>query len=76
MPSPTGRTSHTPVKSSRDSSCSAAFAAAKNGALHDLSRLDFTGACEVRPVGLGTEGPLVGAGGLAWRLLGHDVGVR
>ncbi len=54
----------------------APFFAAANAALHDLSRLDFTGGCEVRPVGLGTEGPLVGAGGLAWRLLGHDVGVR
>ena len=54
----------------------APFFAAANTALHELSRLDFTGGCEVRPVGLGPEGPLVGAGGLAWRLLGHDVGVR
>ena len=29
----------------------------------------------VLPVGLGAAGPLVGAGGLAWRLLGRDVGV-
>lgn len=54
----------------------APFFAAADEALRATSRLDFTQTCSVRPVGLGTEGPLVGAGGLAWRLLGHDVGVR
>jgi glucokinase len=51
------------------------FFAACNQALHDTSRLGFTAGCSVVPVGLGKDGPLVGAGALAWRLLGHDVGV-
>jgi glucokinase len=51
------------------------FFAACNEALHDTSRLGFTAGCSVVPVGLGKDGPLVGAGALAWRLLGHDVGV-
>ena len=51
------------------------FFAACNQALHDTSRLGFTADCRVVPVGLGKDGPLVGAGALAWRLLGHDVGV-
>ena len=54
----------------------APFFAAANAALHETSRLGFTASCRVTPVGLGREGPLVGAGGLAWRLLGRDVGVR
>ena len=53
----------------------APFFAAANAALHETSRLGFTSTCTVAPVGLGREGPLVGAGGLAWRLLGRDVGV-
>ena len=52
------------------------FFAAANTALHATSRLDFTAGCRVVPVGLGREGPLVGAGALAWRALGVDVGVR
>lgn len=51
------------------------FFAAANAALHERSRLDYTAGCEVVPVGLAADGPLVGAGGLAWRLLGHDVGI-
>ena len=54
----------------------APFFEAASTALHATSRLGFTASCQVRPVGLGKEGPLVGAGGLAWRLLGEDVGVR
>lgn len=49
--------------------------AAANAALREQSRLGYTGGCEVRPVGLGADGPLVGAAALAWRLLGEDVGV-
>lgn len=52
----------------------APFFAACNQALHDTSRLGFTAGCRVVPVGLGKDGPLVGAGALGWRLLGHDVG--
>ena len=50
------------------------FFAAANAALHDVSRLAFTRDCRVVPVGLGTDGPLVGAAAVAWRSLGRDVG--
>ena len=53
----------------------APFFAAANASLREHAQLDYTGRCEVRQVGLGAEGPLVGAGALAWRLLGRDVGV-
>ena len=51
------------------------FFAACNDALHDTSRLGFTAGSRVVPVGLGKDGPLIGAGALGWRLLGADVGV-
>lgn len=51
------------------------FFTAANEALHTTSRLDFTIGCQVVPVGLGPDGPLVGAGALAWRALGVDVRV-
>ncbi len=50
------------------------FFAAANDALHATSRMPFTRDCRVVPVGLGEHGPLVGAGALAWRLLGRDAG--
>jgi glucokinase len=52
------------------------FFAAANAALRESSRLGYTSGCSVQPVGLGAEGPLVGAAGLAFRLLGRDVGVQ
>ena len=52
------------------------FFAAANASLHAQSRMGYTRTCTVAPVGLGADGPLIGAGGLAWRLLGRDVGVR
>ena len=52
------------------------FFAAANEALHDVSRLGYTAGCRVVPVALGKDGPLIGAGALAWRMLGEDVGVR
>jgi glucokinase len=52
------------------------FFAAANAALRTWSRLDYAAGCEIRPIGLVNEGPLVGAAGLAWRMLGHDIGVR
>ena len=52
------------------------FFAAANASLREHAGLDYTGGCTVAPVGLGAEGPLVGAAALAWRRLGHDVGVR
>lgn len=54
----------------------APFFAAANESLREHAQLDFTRGCTVRPVGLGAEGPLIGAGALAWRRLGRDVGVR
>jgi glucokinase len=54
----------------------APFFAAANACLRAQSQMAYTAPCRIEPVGLGTEGPLVGAGGLAWRLLGRDVGVR
>ena len=49
------------------------FSAVARG-LHTTSRLGFTQACRIEPVALGADGPLVGAGALAWQHLGHDVG--
>lgn len=54
----------------------APFFAAAEESLREHAQMGYTRACAVRPVGLGAEGPLIGAGGLAWRLLGRDVGVR
>ncbi|MCW2678708.1 MAG: putative sugar kinase [Frankiales bacterium] len=51
------------------------FFAAAHASLHEQSRMGYTADCTIAPVGLGPDGPLVGAGGLAWRLLGRDVGV-
>ena len=52
------------------------FFAAANASLRAQSRMGYTQDCTIAPVGLGSQGPLIGAGGLAWRLLGRDVGVR
>ena len=52
------------------------FFAAANEALRATSRLGFTQGTRIVPVGLGREGPLVGAAALAWRAVGVDVGVR
>jgi glucokinase len=40
------------------------------------ARLDHSRGTRVVPGGLGADGPLVGAAAVAWRALGHDVGVR
>ena len=52
------------------------FFAIANASLREHAGLDYTSGCTIAPVGLGAEGPLVGAAALAWRHLGHDVGVR
>ena len=49
------------------------FSAVARG-LHTTSKLGFTQACRIEPVGLGAQGPLVGAAALAFQRLGHDVG--
>jgi hypothetical protein len=46
------------------------FAAAANE-LALRSRLEFSVTARVEPAGLGSEGPLVGAGAVAWRALGR-----
>jgi len=51
------------------------FSAVARG-MHATSKLSFTQACRIEPVGLGQDGPLIGAGALAWQLLGRDVGTR
>lgn len=40
------------------------------------ARLVFSRGCRIVPGGLGSDGPLVGAGALAWRGLGRSIGVR
>lgn len=52
------------------------FFAAANEAFRATSHLGFTQDVRIVPVGLGADGPLVGAAALAWRALGVDVGVR
>ncbi|MBC7374272.1 MAG: ROK family protein [Frankiales bacterium] len=51
------------------------FSAVARG-LHTTSRLSFTQDCRIEPVALGADGPLIGAGALAFQHLGHDVGTR
>ncbi len=51
------------------------FSAVARG-LHTTSRLGFTQSCRIEPVALGADGPLIGAGALAFQHLGHDVGTR
>ncbi len=38
------------------------------------ARLDFSRGARIVPGALGPAGPLVGAGAVGWRSLGHDVG--
>lgn len=47
------------------------FFAAAQAELAERSRLDFSRAARIVPVGLGADGPLVGAGAVAWRGLGR-----
>jgi glucokinase len=50
------------------------FFTAAQEELDRRARLDFSRGAEIRPGGLGADGPLVGAGAVGWRSLGHDVG--
>ena len=49
------------------------FFAAAQAELDRRARLDFSAGARVVPGGLGAAGPLVGAGAVGWRGLGHDV---
>ena len=50
----------------------APFFAAANTELRARARLSFTSDARIVPSGLGTEGPLVGAGALGWRAADED----
>ncbi len=52
------------------------FFAAARAELAASARLAFSAGAVIGPAGLGDAGPLVGAGAVGWRGLGHDVGVR
>lgn len=51
------------------------FFDAARRSLDEHTRIDFARGVEIRPAGLGADGPLVGAAAVAWRRLGHDLGV-
>lgn len=52
------------------------FFAAAQAEVDRLCQLDFSAGTRIVPAGLGDEGPLIGAGAVALRAEGHDVGVR
>lgn len=54
----------------------AAFFDAAQAELDRSARIGHARGARVVPGGLGADGPLVGAGAVAWRALGADVGVR
>lgn len=49
------------------------FFGAAQDELHRLARIDFAVGAQIRPAGLGADGPLVGAAAVAWRALGRPV---
>lgn len=51
------------------------FFAAAQAEIDARARLAFAVGTEIRPAGLGGDGPLVGAGALGWRGSGRDIGV-
>ena len=50
------------------------FFGAAQAELDRRARLDFSRGAQIRRGDLGADGPLVGAGAVGWRSLGHDVG--
>ena len=52
------------------------FFQAAQAELDRSARIGHARGARIVPGGLGAEGPLVGAGAVAWRGLGHDVGAR
>jgi glucokinase len=52
------------------------FFEAANAELRERVRLSYASATRIVPGGLGSDGPLVGAGALGWTSAGHDLGVR
>lgn len=53
-----------------------AFFSAAQAEMDQICVLDFSRHAQIRPAGLGADGPLVGAAAVAWRELGVDIGVR
>ncbi|MBW3580534.1 MAG: ROK family protein [Actinobacteria bacterium] len=51
----------------------APFFAAAQSELDRRARLEFSSGARVVPAGLGAAGPLIGAGAVGWRALGHDL---
>jgi glucokinase len=51
------------------------FFDAAQAELDRSARLDFSRGAAIRPAGLGTEGPLVGAAAVGWRAVGVDIGI-
>jgi glucokinase len=51
------------------------FFEAASEALDIHARLDFSRGARIEAAGLGSSGPLIGAGAVGWRSVGHDVGV-
>jgi len=54
----------------------AVFFDAAQAELDRSACLEFARGAQIRPGGLGDEGPLVGAAAVGWRAAGRDVGVR
>ena len=54
----------------------ATFFDAAQAELDRSARIGHARGARIVPGGLGADGPLVGAGAVGWRGLGHDVGVR
>jgi glucokinase len=52
-----------------------AFFAAAQAELDRSARLDFSRGARIVPAALGADAPLVGAAAVAWRALGHDIGI-
>jgi glucokinase len=53
----------------------APFFEAAQDALERTCTIEFARGAQIRPVGLGADGPLVGAAAVGWRGVGNDVGV-
>ncbi len=51
------------------------FFAAAQSELDQSARLDFSAGARIVPAALGPDAPLVGAAAVAWRALGHDIGI-
>jgi glucokinase len=51
------------------------FFAAAQAEIERRARLDFARSCTIRPAGLGSEGPIVGAAAVGWRGIGVPIGV-